>query len=271
MVIFVVGLGYPRNDTGFSGFLNHPQAFGIFLSVYISIEAFFYKKLDVNFNVTQLFFVSISVVMLIMTESRTGFFSLFISLPLLLELNPRRIFSSKKSILILMLAIVLLVVFSNSVISIIDNIVSKSGRSSGDLIESLEQSRLYLAQASMCDFNNSPLWGTGFQISTGVCGLKPMQVEYAFGLPISAPVEKGVFFSALIGESGLLGVLGFIIIIGYLVFICIRNNNYSATGVISLCLLTNLGESTLFSLGGIGGLIWASIVLVTFYKNDVVD
>jgi O-antigen ligase len=220
---------------------------------------------------TQFFFVAIAVIMLLMTESRTGIFALLLSFPLVLEFNIKRIILSKKYILILISTVILMVAFSDSLISIFDNVVSKSGRSSQNLIESLELSRLALAKASICEYNKSPLWGTGFQISTGTCGLKSMHVEYAFGLPISAPIEKGVFFSAILGESGLLGVIGFIILLGPLVFNCIKNDNYSAIGVLFLCLMTNFGESTLFSLGGIGGFIWASIILVSFYNNDVVD
>ncbi len=101
-------------------------------------------------------------------------------------------------------------------------------------------------------FKKSPLFGNGFQVSEA---LQHRKVRTWMNL-LSAPVEKGVWITAVLEEGG---VCGFVLLVGFYIALGLTLLNRGAyTGLTMLCALltSNMGEFTMFSMSGLGGFLW---------------
>ena len=132
------------------------------------------------------------------------------------------------------------------------------------LSEAFTASRQGLIEMCMDDFHRNPLFGSGFQVSW-------FTAEYARaqgGLVLSSPIEKGVLPIMVLGETG---IVGEIVFIAFLVsFFTVGSNRrlYLSIAMMCLLLVTNLGEATFFSPGGVGGTLWI-MCLVGGYALDM--
>jgi hypothetical protein len=102
-------------------------------------------------------------------------------------------------------------------------------------------------------FSKHPIFGNGFGLPGSTQRLK-VAYDSSTGLPTGAPVEKGVLPLAVLEDVGIVGFIS----VGLWVWGGIRRS--AAGGLTPLtvaltCLLTNMGEATLFSPGGMGLLI----------------
>lgn len=103
-------------------------------------------------------------------------------------------------------------------------------------------------------FLESPLLGNGFGVyPEGWTISKPVIV---FGLPISAPVEKGFLPTAILEEVGLSGTLAFLVLVITMVRSVTSKGDMAWTAVLLTCLFVNIGEAVFFSLGGLGLYFW---------------
>lgn len=250
-MIYLIGLGYTVNDTGFAGILNHPQAFGVYLVLLIVIELYGIKCNigAVRWSVLTIF---AAFIFSLMTESRLSVISIFITLViyvfLFLKLKLSHIF-----------AVLVSIVFSFSVLDKIQakvqNVLTKSGRATTSGFDALEESRGFLVSASLNNFKDNPLFGIGFQISNGKYGSYSMNVirDSTFGLPIEAIIEKGVFWSAILEEVGFIGTFGFLFFV-YSYYKKLPKK--IGLIIISSFILIGLGESFFFTLGGLGAIAW---------------
>ena len=132
------------------------------------------------------------------------------------------------------------------------------------LSEAVTASRQGLIAECMSDFRRNPLFGSGFQVSW-------YTAEYAStqgGLVLSSPIEKGVLPIMVLGETGIVGEIVFIVFL--ISFFCTgsRRRLYMSIAMMSLLLVTNLGEATFFSPGGVGGILWLMCV-VGGYALDI--
>jgi len=102
-----------------------------------------------------------------------------------------------------------------------------------------------------------PFIGIGFGIPSFAADLI-IERDPLSGLPLSASIEKGVLPVAVLEE---LGVVGFVAFVGWLMllFRVILHRGFAPLSVVITILMINLGESTLFSPGGMGML---SLVLI---------
>ena len=103
------------------------------------------------------------------------------------------------------------------------------------------------------NFKKSPLVGNGFQVTEAHKDMKGGL------LVLSAPIEKGVWVSAVLEEGGIIGFTIFIVFL----FVCIvgsmRKRAYITASCLFVATLTNLGEFTFFSMTYTGGFIWAMV------------
>ena len=121
--------------------------------------------------------------------------------------------------------------------------------------EALISSRQALIDRSLYYFCKSPLVGNGFQVSDEMENLKIKGV----GSILSAPIEKGVWVTAVLEEGG---VIGWLLFVGFLVsciIMSIKRRAYIGASCLFLCMLTNLGEFTFFSMSYTGGFTWAMV------------
>lgn len=253
--------GYARNGSGFQGILNHPQALGPTMAILASLTLS-EVLMDRRPTFLQLAVLTLSVGFVLASEARTaGFAMLFGSVlaALIFSSGSTRqrlgIFvglRSRRVIVALGLGLLLGLFQAGRVERGLKGFVGKRGGPT-QVIEAYESSRGPLIAEMWKDFLKEPIFGSGFGLPGSS---KRLEVAYdpATGLPTAAPVEKGVLPLSVLEE---LGVVGFVAV-GVWVWGGIRR---SAVGgltsfmVVLTCLLTNLGEATLFSPGGMGLLI----------------
>lgn len=251
--IYLLGLGYPANETGFAGIINHPQAFGVFLVLSIVIELFGLKirKFDINRNLTYIF-IALYFLFSLTTESRLSIITIVV---ILLFYAVNNMMLKKSYIILLLISLIFSPLAFDKISERTDYILSKSGRAESSGLDALQDSRGFLVTASLKNFLDHPIIGIGFQVSNGKYGHFPMEVERdpIFDLPVKASVEKGVFWTALIEETGLLGLTGFLFFL--FSFYKKLHKKISKLTILSL-LLVACGESFFFSLGGIGATAW---------------
>lgn len=125
------------------------------------------------------------------------------------------------------------------------------------LSEAITASRQGLIEECMADFRRNPLFGSGFQVSW-------LTAEYARtqgGIVLSSPIEKGILPIMVLGETGIVGEIVFIAFLISFFSASGRRHLYLSIAMMSLLLVTNLGEATFFSPGGVGGTLWIMCVV----------
>lgn len=251
-------IGFLRNSRGFQGVLNHPQTYGIFLSI---LAAFIAAKVFGEKNPPFLYFaiLGLTAIALFLSQARTGaaaFLGGLFGATIFLNLLRKNsslfpvLLSGRIGFFLFLTAIV--AVLSIDIWSPLFRDFLFKGYDINDVSMLYEASRGSLVESSLISFRENPLMGVGFGIETN----REMNVvrDPFFGFPISAPIEKGNAYIATLEEVG--------IIISATIFIwllCISPRAIYG-GVIPLtifftALFVNIGEAVLFSPGGNGLLI----------------
>jgi len=121
--------------------------------------------------------------------------------------------------------------------------------------EGLVSSRQSLIDASIHNFKSKPLCGNGFQVMEYMTSVKRTSlIAY-----LTAPVEKGVWITAILEEGGIIGFILFAWFVIYVFIASIVRKAYLGVGLFGMMLLGNLGEFTMLSMSSTGGVIWAMI------------
>lgn len=135
--------------------------------------------------------------------------------------------------------------------------VEQDARSLG---EAMTATRMGLVEENMADFYQNPFLGMGFQT------IALHRYLYAQGqLSIfSAPIEKGVLPTMVLGESGLLG--GFVFFAWLVSFglTCMRRRYACTLCLTGVLMCTNMSEASFFSVGSIGGSLWMLTIVGGF-------
>ena len=130
--------------------------------------------------------------------------------------------------------------------------------------EALTESRQGLIEECMSDFRRNPLLGSGFQVAS----FTEEYVKRSEGLVLSSPIEKGVLPIMVLGETGVVGVIVFAVFLISFVNGCGRRRLRISLAMMCLLLVTNFGEASFFSPGGVGGILW-TICVVGGYALDM--
>lgn len=113
-------------------------------------------------------------------------------------------------------------------------------------------SRQGLVDKAMYNFHKKPIIGNGFQVSEDMLA----QNRKTIAAYLSAPIEKGVWVSAVLEEGG---VVGFALFAGFLIVtftLFIRRRAYISASMLILLALSNMGEFVFFSMSYTGGILW---------------
>lgn len=270
--LFVLPLGYLRNDSGFQGILNHPQAFGPTMAILGVIAASkLFAEMRPSWQYLGVF--GVSLVFILASEARTAGLALIIglclaiaSVPVLSGLRVRAVLPGLRSRRVWGIAGLVLclgVIFAPQIGEKVGNYISKSGRAGSveSIAEAYDRSRGGLIGRMIANINENPLTGIGYGIASEPA-LMVVEREPFFGLPVGAPVEKGVLPLAMLEE---LGWVGAGIVAVWLITLALKA---SRGGVVSIsvlitALMINMGENVLFSPGGMGlfiliGVTWAA-------------
>lgn len=264
MLVSLPLLGLPvgrlRNGTGFQGVLNHPQAFGPTMAL-LGAWAMSRMMEQKQPPWSMVALTGSCLVLVVLSEARTAGLALVlgvgiaaITMSILAKYSIYKVLPGLRSRRVYFIGIIVLAGTLLAGPILADQIgyfLSKSGRSQGDgLIDAYRDSRGRKMDEMWDNIRITPWQGGGFGIAS-----VPAEMEIGrdpiLNLPVSAPVEKGVLPLAVLEE---VGIVGFIAVAAWIWMLLRR----SATGgivpvtVTFTALLLNMGESTLFSSGGMG-------------------
>jgi len=253
-------VGYLVNGTGFQGVLNQPQAFGPVMGVLGAWSAarLFAAPRPPWWLVG---LVGVCLAMVLMSEARTAGFSFVLGVSFSLVFSPAFAnvgishmapgIKSSRLWVVFFFVLVAGISMSAAISQKASHYVTKSGRADvGGVIEAYDRSRGGGMKLMWRHFLENPWSGSGFGISSF-----PEQMDIIrdpiFHLPISASVEKGVTYLAVLEE---LGFIGGILVLVWL-FMLLKGSARGGLAPFAVCttiLLLNMGEATLFSPGGVG-------------------
>lgn len=246
----------------FMGMANHSQCLGPVVSilsvVLLGDLLFSIKKMDLLYVVMLL----CSPYLIYLTSSRTGMGSYLLGQAFVVWvfMNAWGIGSRWKSRVMtsaILLATVLLIGIAvvPSVHEKAIKFVTKSTNADAAVTtEQIISSRQGLMDQAIHNFKTSPLLGNGFQVSSE---MKYVKKE---GLAIlSAPIEKGVWVTAVLEEGGIIGWTIFVLFLFICIAKSIQRHAYIGASCLFVLTLTNLGEFTFFSMSYTGGITWAMV------------
>ena len=263
---FVPEIGFLRNGRGFQGILNHPQAFGTFwspLCAWLVVRIFFTKNAGHVKQCVGLLFLIVACMFL--SKSRTSVvatgLALLMSCPVFFWRRSHNLgISVKKGVFLSLVALVILLALlgtSDIFFNAVSGFVTK-GQNKVSMGEAFEHSRGKGVESHLANFLKSPWIGNGFGVdATGDFGSR---VKYLMGIPVSASSEKGIVYTAILEEIGVIGLVPFLVVLGVLISKAIRLDP-PLMALLFACLTVNVGEAVLFSVNGNGVIYWVLIGL----------
>ena len=265
----VSGTGYLRNGSGFQGILNHPQAFGLAMAMIgaLVMGRFLTQKRP---SWALLAMALGCIVLIVLSEARTAGMALILALGISIVLirtfggqsirSAMPALRSKRFFVLALLFLLVLIVPGSPLPSVVNDYISKSGPADVDnLLGVYQASRAVLFEPMIANISENPILGIGFGIASDSTAMNVVR-DPLFGIAISAPVEKGTLPLVILEETG---VVGFILVAIWILFLLRRAaaNGIASFLVVTTMLLINLGESVLFSPGGMGMLM---LILLSF-------
>ncbi|PSJ61521.1 hypothetical protein [Pseudaminobacter soli (ex Li et al. 2025)] len=258
-------LGYMRNGMGFQGILNQPQAFGPTMAL---LCAWTTSRLfgEARPSWWLLGVAGASLTGISLSEARTAGFAIMLGVGCAVLLGPGvagkpiRLMlpgmSSARVWAVFGAVLVACVVMAPTIDSAFQRYISKSGRArlGGDQVEGVmeayDRSRGRLIDAMLENIAQHPLTGIGFGIASEPATMVVSR-DPVLGLPVGASIEKGVAPLAVLEE---IGTIGGLLVVAWIMRL-LRSSARSGLAAFAVCLtvlLLNMGESTLFSAGGMG-------------------
>lgn len=267
-------VGFIKNSHGFQGIIAHPQTFGCLMAIFTCLLVN-QTKVQIN-SIFQLVMILISIYFIIESESRTALLSLIGFTLTSIIINPT--FNKKYNhyslnlLIIFPLTILIIPLVFHSLylidlffgMELMVDFFNKRNNTDG-IFNAFMESRGFLIQKSLDNINSNLYSGIGFGIASDIDN----QIIYRdpfFGIPYGAPFEKGFFYTGVLEELGLFGFIFFL----FWLFCCFLSSTLSGSKSIPLfvfIILMNFGEASLFSVGGIGGLLIIFFTLSIAKRN----
>lgn len=256
--LIALPLGYLRNGHGFQGVLSHPQAFGptmSLLGVWVALAMLTLSRPP--WKVVLL--TGSCLALILMSEARTAGFAMiggiissivitgFLARTPVIKLFPG--VRSNRVFLIVFSSVFMAIIFAPKLVERLDIYVAKRGEDTS-IVDVYARSRGKLIDRMWFNIEKQPMTGIGFGIAS-----KPMEMQIArdpiFDLPVGASIEKGVLPLAVVEEVGVFGFSA-VLLWGWSVLSAALRSGGAAVGLLGTIILLNFGESTFFSLGGMG-------------------
>ena len=269
--IWLPHIGYFRNGFGFQGIVNQPQSYAVLLAPYgaLLLGNFFLEKRK---GYLEFIIIVVFIINLFLTRGRTGVISILLGLIALSVVGILRKNRLKKLINLVMrpsnylYAVCLLslfLFFKGSIMEGVRGFILKNEEKSGNLERSFDNSRGFLILMQLKNIREHPMTGIGFGLPSQRRELRVVR-DPVFNLAVSAPTEKGIFFISIVEEIGILGTIFFVFLIYYLLVVSTANSVVSIKWMALTAFFTNIGEATLFSLGGMGLFVWLCMITGIF-------
>lgn len=251
----------------FKGMAIHSQALGpilAFIIILLFADMCFYLKR--NYKLYDLL-IFIGALLIYKTSSRAAMATLILGLLFVAwEMMRARGIGTKwrsKVISIFMVLSMIGLMLIIAVPTLRDGAARFALKYKGDAItddvtmENMTSSRQGLMDAALFHWRKKPLIGNGFQVSDQMLNFDSNDWRHL----ISAPIEKGVWVTAVLEEGGGIGfalICMFIITVG---FIMLNRRVYIGLAMLFSLFVSNMAEFTMFSMSGMGGLIWALVFI----------
>ena len=260
-LLTIPSIGYLRNGNGFQGFLNHPQSFGPTVALAAALVGG--RVVDNTrprwFDIALLL---LFLMLIVLSSARTAGIALMLGMLGTIAMSPmfagvprRRMLPGlySRRLSVALLATLACVVVAAPLLAGKLNSYLFKGSDATTLIDAADASRGVLVVRMLSNIQEHPWTGIGFGISSTPLNWE-LERDSIFGLPLSAPVEKGVMPLAVIEELGIFGALA---VLGWILSLLLRSARagVSQLAVIITVLFVNLGESMFFSVGGMGMLL----------------
>ena len=254
----VLPLGYLRNGTGFQGVLNHPQALGptmSLLGVWVVLGMLTLPRPP--WKIVSI--AGTSLVLIVMSEARTAGLALVggvmaavvvagaLSRQPVARLFPG--FRSRRVLVVVFFSVGIAIPFAPKLLGGLDTYISKRGGEES-VVAAYDRSRGGLMGKMWSNIEKYPMTGIGFGIASNPSEMQITR-DPIFNLPVGASIEKGVLPLAVVEEVGVFGFL-FVLLWGVSVLRVALKKGGAAVGILGTIILLNFGESTLFSVGGMG-------------------
>ena len=278
-LIFVPGIGLMKQtswtdptqivylESLFMGMARHSQSLGPIIAMFSVIVLgdllFSVKKMDKLYVVL----LAMSPILIYKTASRTAMGTYMASMMLLVWFFMHaRGFSARwkgKVMSIAWLVAILGLMAAVSVPRIREGVVRFALKRGGDVqvqgtdlsLSEITASRQGLANAAMANFYKSPIFGNGFQVSEGMKHVRRSGLaDY-----LSAPIEKGVWVTAILEEGGAVGLVLFAGFLLVTFFSLVKRHAYISATTLFTISLSNMGEFSFFSMSYTGGISWALV------------
>lgn len=265
-LLAIPSIGYAVNGAGFQGLLNQPQAFGPTAALVGAMLGG--RVLGVpKPRWRDLALLGMCVVLIVLSEARTAGLAWVLGLIGSVVLSP--VFAGKswrcmlpglhsRRLVVVGLALFVAIVVSGPVLvgQLSSYLFKRTDAAS--FVDAAETSRGILVFAMLDNIQAHPLTGIGFGIAS-IPELMVVERDPLLGLPLGAPIEKGVMPIAVLEE---LGVFGAVAVLSWLLIVLRRGAKAGVTqfSVILTLLLVNFGEYMFFSVGGMGILL---LILLT--------
>lgn len=259
-------IGYYLNGVGFQGITNHPQTLGVLLAPLLAYSLASLLLMRGRHRILLSAFCISLFAMVIMTQARTaaiaGLFGVAVTGLLRLARGRREIHQTGTPRLLLVSAALILagiiaVASSAQIQESLLTFILK--RDASDLSSAFYSSRGAGIENQWQWFLHSPLIGNGFGVYSN--GEFRDGIVSVFGIPISAPVEKGFLPSAVLEETGILGFSVFLWLMISVGRAAVATSHLPWIATFFAVLCTNIGEALLLSSGGNGLLLWILIAL----------
>jgi hypothetical protein len=258
-------LGYVRNERGFQGLLNHPQAYTTFLGPLLAWHVARLMTREIQGGWMWLLAV-LAAISLIATQGRTGVIAAgagFSIATLWWVASGRIRFAATKqwigvALLSCGIGTALVAVQWDNVAAGAENFVIKGqiGKSIG---QSFHGARGVLLERSIANFQRQPLTGIGFGMASEPENFI-IRRDPVLGFPVGAATEKGFTAVAVLEEVGVIGFVAFLAMLLALVRPAFtKRASFSSAVLMASALLVNFGEAVLFAFAGSGVLVWLLI------------
>lgn len=247
----------------FMGMTNHSQCLGPIISV-LSVALlgdllFSIKKMDPLY----LLLLVCCPYLIYLTSSRTGMGAYILGQMFVVWvfMNAREVRNRWKSrvlstVMLIFVSLLLVIAFNPTLQDKATKFLLKTKVAESEPVtaERITSSRLGRVNLSLHYFRQHPLLGNGFQVSEEMKNMKGR------GLTIlSAPIEKGVWVTAVLEEGGIIGWVIFVVFLLACIIKSINRQAYIGASCLFVITMTNLGEFTFFSMSYSGGFSWAMV------------
>ena len=216
--------GYLVNGHAFQGFLNHPNLYGIMLTVFLA--GYLYQRKD-KFNLFNVFVIIFALFLIYETESRTALISAAVVLTVHFLFS--KISVALKVIIVIFGVAILLISLDLPYFDHLSDFIYKGH-------DNIWYSRDDLMERNLERFYYSPLFGTGLNVPYhhGV-----QSFEFSFDMV----VENGNFITALLGDIGIVGMVIFVLIYMNI----LKNGDKRNLALFVVPFMISMGEMVFFS------------------------